>query len=263
MAKDETKSEKRENITFWIKTTFYVAGVLASVVFSASHLALFDAEKSLQSKLRSSTELFITNLNENGNSPVYMGYGEHSEDYFCEISGSYKATNTGEYNYFVGDVSFELLELPYIRNYPFGSDEAVSFSMSERITGKSRYKAKTLIEGKAFPVGEGFAPGNMLERSFGFIIPLDTSKDADKHKPSSRYVVVANATAAINEDQYNINAALRQDNKDNDNCPMQDLWITERLGITPPTSLCFHKNDLRHVSGTLNCEIPGSPDQTK
>lgn len=221
-------SETREKIDFYITLILKLGAAVLAVVFGTAHLAKFDQEQLLKSKLVASTNI------------SFLKHGTYiSEDdtrTYCDVSGRYDIKNTGKYPFIVHDVSFQLWKLPYIQVSQKNAAEVISYTLSERIDKPSSNDAKLVAEIKAIPVGEQFGINNELQRSFGFIVPIPQEELISHQKNvGPRYVVVANANAGID--------ARRP-------------WYSELTHmIAGDPGIGFLPNDLRHFTATFNiCE---------
>jgi hypothetical protein len=214
--------EQREKIEFFIKNSLILLGAVFALIFGTSHLAKYDQQQSLQAKLVGDTNI------------LSLEYGRYktsnSPGSFCYVSGSYQIENIGEYAFVVSDVTIELWEFTYIDDAELIGKESVSYSMSQRILGDTPYAASRVGESVVIPVGEKFGISNFLQRSFGFIIPVNEATMSSN--VGSRYVVIANANAAIDDRQPWYSKITR--------------WIA---GDFIPE---FFENDLRHISKTIN-----------
>lgn len=217
--------EKREEIGFIVKTTITVVGAVFAILFGTAHLAKFDQEQLLKAKLIGSTEIRSLRHGE------YITSSETK--LFCDVSGSYQITNTGKYPFIIDNVTIELWELPYIDESCLDGEGATSYSLSERMKSTSKNPAKKIGKPVLIDVGEQFGVENKLQRSFGFIVPISQSqKEAMDQGTGSRYVVVANASARLD-----------------DRRPWYSR-ITKFIAGDP--GIEFLPNDLRHVTGTFN-----------
>lgn len=220
--------EKREEIGFIVKTTITVVAAIFAVIFGTSHLAKIDQEQSLKAKLIGSTE--IKGLSHG----PYVTLAD--EGLFCDVSGSYQIENTGKYPFIVDEVRIELWEVPYISDSALSREHVTSYSLSERMQAKCENPAKRVGNPVVIKVGEQFGVKNMLQRSFGFIVPISQAQKIAMDKGvGSRFVVVANATARLDD---------------------RKPWyrsLTHAIAGDP--GIEFLPNDLRHISGTFNiCE---------
>ena len=208
-----------------IKTIIMVIGALFAVLFGTAHLAKFDQEQLLKAKLIGSTE-----INALKHGPYFAS---SSVNNFCNVSGSYQVTNTGQYPFVVDSVTIELWKLPYIDGASLVKDRAISYSLSERMQSDSENPAIKVGEPVVIEVGEQFGVGNQLQRSFGFIVPINQSqKEAVDEGTDDRYVVVANASARLD-----------------DRRPWYSR-VTKLIAGDP--GIAFLPNDLRHLTGTFN-----------
>lgn len=217
--------ENREAISFIIKSVITVIGALFALLFGTAHLAKLDQEQLLKAKLIASTDI---------NGLKYGTYTTASNvNHFCYVSGSYQVTNKGQYPFIVDSVTIELWKLPYIEDINLEQGEAISYSLSDRMQSNSDHPAIRIGDPVVIPVGEQFGVGNLLQRSFGFIVPIiPTEKVAMAEGTGDRYVVIANASARLDDRQP---------------------WygqITKFIAGDPGIS--FLQNDLRHLTGTFN-----------
>lgn len=231
MNSENSVSDRLPAIEAWTRFLFFVVATLAAAVYSVSHLTKFDAEQTLRSKLKGSTFLTV-----DADPPFTF---QRDGQVFCEISGAYKVVNAGDFSFYADSVTFDLYELPLIRNLDADPDAVVSFALSERIEGASPYPAIRLGEPVKIEVGESFAPDNELQRSFGFVIPIDSTDDARVRRKDSNYVVVANTSARLDADTPK-------------GCPLDTSEFDKRIGDNP--GLCFFENDLQHFTRTLECK---------
>ncbi len=218
------KEETRDSVGFVVKTGITVVGAFLALLFGTAHLAKIDQEQLLRAKLTGDT---------NFSGPVYGPYeSEDGSDRFCFVRGSYRVLNTGQYPFVVDSVTIELWRLPFITEDRLDPGGAISYSLSERLSGESANPAERVGDRVVIEVGEQFGVNNELQRSFGFIVAVSEAQRATPSRFRDSYVVVANAYARID-----------------DRGPWYD-GIARR--ISGDLGLGFLENDLRHVSGTFD-----------
>lgn len=219
---------KREAIEFVIKQIAMVISVIAILLFGTAYLGKIDQEQQLKAKLIGDTNI------------THLKYGPYKttskEKAYCFVEGSYQIKNIGKYPFVVKSVSISLWEIPYISDDMLDENNALSYSLSERLKSDSRFPAKKAGEAIEIEVGEQFGIANILQRSFGFIVPI-SEPEKIAEGVGSRYVVIANAIAELD-----------------DRAPWYSKithFVAGDLGIS------FLPNDLQHMTGTLNiCKTP-------
>lgn len=218
---------RRQAIGFIVRTTITVVGALFAVVLGTAHLAKFDQEQLLKAKLIGDTEI-------NGlvYGPYYTGDAQVDAT-FCQVSGSYQIKNIGKYPFIVKQVSIELWELPYINASELDAGNVVSYALSERLQHKSPFSAQQRGDTVVIDVGEQYGVGNQLQRSFGFIVPIDAAMQREMRAGrGSRFVVIANAMAHVDD---------------------RKPWYSRLTGlIAGDPGIGFLPNDLRHITATFN-----------
>jgi len=229
---------RREEVAFYIKSSLLVGGGLLGLWFGTAHLEKFDLEQTLRAKLIGSTE--IKGLE-------YGAYvAKNSDQKFCEVAGSYQIQNTGEYPFVVDYVTIELFELPYIKDIDIEKRPITSFSLADRLKDDAEFEAISLGKIK-LDVNEQFGKLNEMQRSFGFIVKIDSGGQSVK-KPKNSYVVVANARAGFDRDN---NGHVDEFEKN------RSTKLTEELSMSP--EIKFLEHDLRHTTGTIDICQPKSP----
>ncbi|MEP2735752.1 MAG: hypothetical protein ABJP34_05590 [Erythrobacter sp.] len=248
MKKFSPVKEEREVISFWIKSISMILATIAALMFGVAHYNKLDTELQMIARLAGDTDLAIDD-------DAGFDYEKVDGDY-CTISGQYRITNIGEYEFYGEEVELTLWELPYLTKEIEGK-KVVGLAMSNRIDSSEGEKCKRSdascdaisLDSFKIPVGENFAHGNQLQRSFQFIFEIDPTNETTKPKSESYYVVEANARVALESGEEG--QALQ--------CEELSKFWEDPIDWLMDPGICFNENDLRHMSTTLKCKPTPRP----
>lgn len=176
------EENKRKQFEFFVK---YIAVGVSAVWLVWAGTDFLDKRNKYLSV--DSTPTADTNLRVEFNNAAKVIDGKE----YCLLAGQYTAENTGKLTFHIDTVSFELYRFLDVE-YPNWEDGKVAaFSLSLQLNNKDP------IEGSihTINVNENFGVGNILQRSFGYVVPHEKDNDENYYN----YVVVARAQGGLPE----------------------------------------------------------------
>ncbi|MEO9635628.1 MAG: hypothetical protein ABJF89_10505 [Parasphingorhabdus sp.] len=174
--------EKREQIEFFLK---YGVMMVGAVWLLWSGTDLIDKRAKILG--REAMPIGDTTLVVNRGQASYF----KNDKEYCDISGSFSIKNAGALAFKIDEVEFNVYRIQDVEPSKTEKKKLASYSLSKLLVPES------LVPGSPdkIRVEEIFSPENILQRSFGFVIPHEKASNGAYYS----YVISANAKGGLPE----------------------------------------------------------------